>query len=185
MATKETLLTSEAFIKGIDSISDNVAGKYILPSIREAQEVGLRRIVGSALLAKLKTLAGEKIADAKKEIPEPYASLLSLVKYYLAYAALVEVTNRVTFKVANAGVVRSEDENLAVADSTDMYRKAAYYQAKADSTCADIQRFCLANRSALPELSEGDCDQIRANLYSAASCGLFLGGPRGKRLPRI
>lgn len=184
MATTDILLTSEAFIKDISSISDNVAGKYLLPSIREAQEVGLRGIVGSALLGKLKALASAKMSE-DEDIAEPYASLLSLVQYYLAYAAIVEIAHKVTFKIANAGVLRSEDENVAVAGDTDMNRTAAYYQAKADSACADVQRYCLANRAGLPELDEVSCDQIRANLYSAASCGIFLGGPRGKRLPRI
>ena len=33
----EILLTSEAFVKSVTNVSDNLAGKYILPSIREAQ----------------------------------------------------------------------------------------------------------------------------------------------------
>ena len=34
----EILLSSEAFIKSVNSVSDNLSGKYILPSLREAQE---------------------------------------------------------------------------------------------------------------------------------------------------
>ena len=57
----EYLLTSEKFVKEVSSISDNLAGKYVLPSIREAQEVSLKSILGSCLLNKLKDLglAGE------------------------------------------------------------------------------------------------------------------------------
>ena len=40
----EILLSSEAFVKTVTSISDNLSGKYILPSLREAQEIGLKRI---------------------------------------------------------------------------------------------------------------------------------------------
>ena len=52
----EILLSSEAFVKSVTSASDNLSGKYILPSLREAQEIGLRGILGEDLLAKLKDL---------------------------------------------------------------------------------------------------------------------------------
>ena len=52
----EILLSSEAFVKRVTSASDNLSGKYILPSLREAQEIGLRGILGDDLLAKLKAL---------------------------------------------------------------------------------------------------------------------------------
>ena len=54
----EILLTSEAFVKSVTNVSDNLAGKYILPSIREAQEQGLKGILGDPLLAKVKDLTG-------------------------------------------------------------------------------------------------------------------------------
>ena len=49
--------------------------------------------------------------------------------------------------------------------------------------CRDLQRWLLDNRAAFPELRGCDCDAIQANLRSAASCGLWLGGVRGKKLP--
>ena len=54
MATKEYLLVSETFVKSVTSISDNVSGKYIQSSIREAQEIALKSILGTCLLDKLK-----------------------------------------------------------------------------------------------------------------------------------
>ena len=36
----EVLLTSEAFVKSATGLRDNLAGAYLLPSIREAQEAG-------------------------------------------------------------------------------------------------------------------------------------------------
>lgn len=52
----EVLLTSEEFVKSISNISDNLAGKYMLPAIREAQEINLREILGDALTDKLKKI---------------------------------------------------------------------------------------------------------------------------------
>ena len=34
---KVQLITSESFVKAVTSISDNIAGKYLLPSITELQ----------------------------------------------------------------------------------------------------------------------------------------------------
>ena len=182
MATTERLLTSENFVKEVSSISDNIAGKYLRPSIREAQDVQLRGIVGDTLLAKLKELVAD--GTIEQDGNAAYKTLLDRAQYLLAYATIVEVSQKVTFKIANAGVVQTPDENVQVADQPDMARVQAYYQAKADSATIDLQNFLLNNWTDYPELKEGDYHRIHSNLYSAASCGVFLGGARGKRLRR-
>ena len=85
----EILLSSEKFVKSVTSVSDNIAGKYILPSLREAQEQGLKGILGDALLAKLKSLVADKEID--KESNAAYKVLLDHCQYYLAYTAIVEI----------------------------------------------------------------------------------------------
>ena len=85
----EILLTSEAFVKSVTNVSDNLAGKYILPSIREAQEQGLKSILGDCLLSKVKHLFN---TDSLEGI---YKELVDHCQYYIAYAAIVEVTNKV------------------------------------------------------------------------------------------
>lgn len=187
MATTEILLSSATFIKSVTNISDNVAGKFLLPSLREAQEVGLRGIVGDCLLAKLKELAASDPQTNTRPIDDtenaPYKDLVDRAQYYLAFSTLVDLCNRVTYKVANFGVAKTSDEKAQAADWEDMTRQQFYYQAKADSACRDLQRWLLDNRAAFPELLGCDCDAIQANLRSAASCGLWLGGVRGKKLP--
>ena len=187
MATTEILLSSATFIKSVTNISDNVAGKFLLPSLREAQEVGLRGIVGDCLLAKLKELAATDPDTHTRPIDEdenaPYKGLVDRAQYYLAFSTLVDLCNRVTYKVANFGVAKTSDEKAQAADWEDMTRQQFYYQAKADSACRDLQRWLLDNRAAFPELRGCDCDAIQANLRSAASCGLWLGGVRGKKVP--
>ena len=102
----EILLTSESFVRSVTNVSDNLAGKYILPSIREAQEQGLKSILGDCLLSKVKQLISSNTLDGK------YKELVDHCQYYLAYAAIVEVTNKVSFKIGNFGVAKSQDENL-------------------------------------------------------------------------
>ena len=175
----EIILTSEKFVKSVTSVSDNIAGKYILPSLREAQEQGLKGILGDALLAKLKGLVANKEIDLESNAA--YKILLDRCQYYLAYAAIVEVTNKVSYKIGNFGVAKSSDENLQVASQDEIGKMQYYYQSKADAHCLDLQNFLLQNRSDYPELTENCCHNIESNLHSAASCGIFLGGERGKR----
>lgn len=179
----EALLTSENFVKEISSISDNLAGKYILPSIREAQEIKFRGVVGDTLLAKLKALVAGGTIGATENAA--YKALLDKAQYFIAYSAIVEVAVKVSFKIANAGVVKTGDDNVQNADKPDIDSLRSYYQAKADSCCLDLQNYILNNKADFPELTEGDVHRIHDNLYSAATCGLFLGGARGKRGPYL
>lgn len=174
----EILLSSEAFVKSVTSVSDNLSGKYILPSLREAQEVGLKSILGDSLFAKLKTLVKEnKLEDAANS---QYKNLIDRCQYYLAYVTIVEVTNKTSFKIGNFGVTKSTDENLQVATQDEIAKMQYYYQTKADACCYDLQSWLIEHRTEFPELNGNDCRRIQSNLYSAASCGIFLGGARGK-----
>lgn len=129
----EILLTSEAFVKSVTNVSDNLAGKYILPSIREAQEQGLKGILGDCLLSKVKHLFN---TDSLVGI---YKELVDHCQYYLAYAAIVEVTNKVSFKIGNFGVAKSTDENLQVASYDEIVKMQYYYQTKVDAYCLELQ----------------------------------------------
>ena len=171
------LLTSETFVKSVSSISDNLAGKFLQPSIREAQDVKLKGILGDCLLDKLVELGQAKQLDAEGN--EAYKDLVERCQYYLAYSAIVEVCLKVSYKIGNFGVAKSNDENLQVATQDEIAKMQYYYQAKADSACIDLQHFLLDNRLAFPELTDCACNRIKANLYSAATCGIFLGGARG------
>lgn len=178
----EILLSSEKFIKSVTSVSDNLAGKYILPSLREAQEVGLREILGDCLLERMK-----EIAQLPGGWDDPdnavYKELLEKVQYYLAYETIVQVTYKVSYKVGNFGVAKSNDENLQVATQEEIAKQQYYYRSKADFYCLDLQKWLLDNKAGLPELKACTCRKISANIRSAASCGIWLGGPRGKMLP--
>lgn len=174
----EILLSSEAFVKSQTSVSDNLSGKYILPSLREAQEIGLKGILGDCLLSKLKSLVKDGTIEASAN--QKYKELIDRCQYYLAYVTVVEVTNKTTFKVGNFGVSKSSDENMQVATQDEVAKMQYYYQSKADACCLDLQNYLMENRSSFPELNECDCRRISSNLYSAATCGIFLGGARGK-----
>lgn len=175
----EILLSSETFIKSVTNISDNVAGKYILSSLREAQEVSLKSIIGIPLLEKLKELI--KSGEIDSDVNMRYKYLLGKIQYYLAYMTIVELVQKVSYKIGNAGLVKTADENLQVASYEEIVGQKEYYQGKADYYCMELQQYILEDMIAYPEVDESTCRRIHANLYSAATCGIFLGGARGKR----
>lgn len=175
----EILLSSEAFIKSVTNISDNVAGKYILTSLREAQEVGLKNIIGESLLEKLKDLVKSK--EIEEQENARYKLLLNKCQYYLAYMTIVEVVYKVSYKIGNAGVVKTADENLQVATMEEIISQKEYYQSKADFHCYELQNYILQDMVDYPEVDDNLCRKIHATLHSAATCGFFLGGARGKR----
>lgn len=183
----EILLSSETFVKSVTNISDNVAGKFILPALREAQEVKLRGIVGDCLLRSLKDLATPDPETGARPIDEPeraaYKDLVSRAQYFLAWSAVVEVLNTTSYKVGSFGVAKSNDENLQVVTQDEIAKQQFYYQSKADGCCRDLQRWILRNRQSFPELKDCDCAAMQSNLRSSATSGLWLGGVRGRRLP--
>lgn len=175
----EILLSSEIFIKSVTNISDNVAGKYILSSLREAQEVGLKNIIGESLLEKLKSLVKDDKINDHENIRYKY--LLNKCQYYLAYQTIVEIVYKVSYKIGNAGVVKTTDDNLQVATMDEIIAQKEYYQGKADFHCMEVQNYILQDMADYPEVDDNLCKKIHATLHSAATCGFFLGGARGKR----
>lgn len=176
--TKEILLTSAATVRAMSNISDNISDKYLLPAIREAQEMGLRNIIGYVLLEKLKTL----VAAGKMEDSGKYYELMNYIRYYLVYATIAKLPMKVGYKIANMGVVRTSDDNVESASASDIIRVSDHYQSIADSYAHQMQLYLCDQHKHFPELTETKYNQIRANLHSAASSGLYLGGPRGKKV---
>lgn len=175
----EILLSSETFIKSVTNISDNVAGKYILSSLREAQEVSLKSIIGIPMLERLKELV--KSGQIDSDVNQKYKYLLGKIQYYLAYMTIVELIYKVSYKIGNAGLVKTAEENLQVASFDEIVAQKEYYQGKADFHCMELQQYILEDMNGYPEVDDATCRRIHANLYSAATCGIFLGGARGKR----
>lgn len=172
------LITSESFVKNVTPIFDNIGGKYIQSAIREAQEIYIKGVLGSALLARLKTLC----ASGEIKNNEPYKELLERCQLAIAYKAVAELSRITSYKITNKGVVKTNDERVESATESEIIRTQDFYTAKADHYVLELQRFLLANRSSYPELNDCSCDAIRSNIKSAASAGLWLGGARGKKV---
>lgn len=177
----QVLLISEKYIKDNCEISDNVSGKFLQSAIVEAQDLKLVPILGEALVAKLKELVannqiGQQANAAYKTLLDKY------VQRFLMWSVKVDIAHTTSYKLSNFGVTKTSDENVQVASQAEIIADQDYSQAKADAYCNYMQNYLLDNRALYPELTENKCHQMKANLISAASCNVFLGGARGKKI---
>ena len=177
---ENVLLTSANFIKSITNISDNVSEKMLLPAIRESQEIALRETIGTCLLEKIKNLVKEGLINEEENAA--YKDLLEKAQYFLAYQTVSRLCVILSYKIDNIGVSRTRDELVDYADFDEVMKMSDYYNDKSNFYKKELQRFILNNLKQFPELKECDCRSIKANLYSATSSQIFLGGRRGRLL---
>ena len=177
MRYKDILLTSEEDIKTYTSLNDNTAGEYIQPAMYMAQKSDLEACIGTKLVRKLQELVGTNQIEELEF--ENYKELLDdYVADFLAYATIVRLIPVVSFKIGNAGVVRT-DVNMAYGE---VFNLKEYYQNQADYLMYRMQKYLIANYNKFPELTgHRTIDELRANLYSAASVPIFLGGKRNPK----
>lgn len=175
------LLVSEDFIKTNSAIDDNLFGKFLLPAIREAQDVGLQSIIGSCLYKKLISLISEGLI-----LDEEYAAYKALlddyIQPYMLYQVHVGIVPIISVKLANIGTVLTNDEYVSNLNNKERDLVLHHYQNLADSYCKQLQNYLKTNKDLYPELECGcECDgNIKPNLNSSASSDIWLGGFRSR-----
>lgn len=177
----DVLLCSEDTIKTYTNLNDNTAGDYIQPALYMAQHNELEGCLGTKLVRKLQELVGTNRIDEIEN--EQYKDLLDdYITDYLAYATIVRIIPIVSFKIGNAGVIRSDEEKVVNMAYGEVFNLKEYYQNQADYLKYRMQKYLIANYNKYPELSTyKSVDEMKSNLYSAASCGLWLGGARNPK----
>jgi len=175
---QEVFLTSENRIRSTVNIDNNLESKFLQSAIREAQEVYLQEVLGTALLNKLKSLIADNVIDEQDN--EKYKTLVEQCQLFLAYQVIAQVCIISAVKVSNGGLQTNRDDNLDNIGLADSFILKDYYEKKADFFKSRLQAFLYKNRKDYPELCESTCADIKATLDNAASTGLYLGGRRGK-----
>lgn len=173
---KNVLLTNENLIKSVTNIFDNMSGTYLLPSIKTAQDLDLEDVLGTVLMEELQREVYEN------EFKEDYKILLDeYVQPFLTYASIVRLIPIVAYKITNAGIVKTDDEKMTGLAPNEVDKVRTEYQRIADSYKSKLGRYLMANSNLYPELRQfRDVSDIRANIYDYATCGIYLGGKRGK-----
>lgn len=171
------ILSSEEFVKSLTNVSDNIQGKFIGPALREAQDCDLEEVIGTAMTQKLQDLVeNDAIGDSGNTA---YKALLDKAQYFMAYTVIARLIPICSYKIDNIGATTTSDDRVQNLSMDDIFKLQAIYQDKADFYRDRLQRYILQHRAELPEICENKCLEIQANLYSAASNGIWLGGPRG------
>ena len=170
-------LISEDFVKSTTNISDNVQGKFLGPAIRETQQIDLQGVIGTAMLNKLCDLVSGNTINNQENAA--YKELLDNCQYFMAYSVVAKLVMISAVKIDNIGPNITNDDKIQNLSLDDTFLVEDYYINKSDWYKKRLQEYILANRTALPEIGENKCRDIQANLYSAASGGLWVGGVRG------
>lgn len=175
---KKILLCSPDTVKGILNISDELQEKFLIPALNETQDEGFESVVGSEMVRKLQDLvSGNTIGTEGNEM---YKALLEKAKYYFAYGAATKLVIIASYHISNAGVTQPTDENKTNLSFNDIVSMQGIYEKKFDFYTKKLQDWCWANIDQLPELKSCKKGDVKANLSSAASTSIWLGGARGR-----
>lgn len=173
-------LINPTAIKDITNLSDNLSDKYIRSALREAQDIGLNQVLGTRLLEKLYTLVST--GDIKNTENAKYKKLLdSHISYYLAYETITNVVVIASVKIDNAGAVTSDAEKTNGLELKDIFKIESYYRQKADFYKSRLQAYLRMEHDNFPELEYEDAYNTLAEIESAYTSTIFLGGKRGKK----
>lgn len=175
------LLISEDTLKTYSNLNDNTFGKWILPAIKESQEMGLMPIIGECLYNKICELVAD--GSINDVLFTAYKDLLDdKIQPYLIYKTLSNIIPILNAKMANIGTVLTNDEHVVNLTQGESDLLKTYYSERCDFYTKRLQDFIKNNQSAFPEIACG-CGNMQPNLESSEnSVGVWLGGTRGKRI---
>ena len=172
------LLVSEDFVKTNSALNDNLWGKFLLPAIREAQDINLQTYLGECLYKRILGMVADNSITASTN--ESYKALLDdYVQPYLLYQVQANIIPTINAKLGNIGSVVSNDEHISTLSQANIDLVQSDFQHKADFYAQRMLNFIL-NHSSEFNLDECACKELNAHLNSAASTGLWLGGLSGQ-----
>ena len=153
---KNTMLISPTRVKESGELNVNVEDRQIGASIRTAQNVYLRDVIGDDLLEKLQQLVNNKISGVNDNIDDEgniaYKTLLNeYVQDVLVYKTIVDIALRKSFEIRNMGVVQNSDTNVNDAYLSDIKHLQFYVETLYDDKLNRMVEFLCANKEAIPE----------------------------------
>lgn len=173
------LLTSTAYVKSHSGLNDNTYDKMIVPALERAQDIDLAETLGECMVESLQA----KVSDNSINAPENilYKVLMdNYIQPFLTYTAVSNIVLEIGQVMGNGGVDTLTDEHRQSLSLDERGQLKDYWRHHADSYRRKMQNFCKNNRAAFPELAGCGWCGDGANLNSAASTGIWLGGARGK-----
>lgn len=172
------LLVSEDFVKTNSALNDNLWGKFLLPAIREAQDINLQTYLGECLYKRIIGMVSD--GSIITSTNESYKALLDdCIQPYLLYQVQANIIPTINVKLGNIGSVVSNDEHINTLSQGNIDLVQRDFQLKADFYAQRMLNFIL-NHSNEFNLDECACKELRAHLDSSASTSIWLGGLSGQ-----
>lgn len=175
------LLVSEKAIKENSTLSDNCFPKFMLPAIKEAQEMGLQLILGECLYKRLLELVDDDSINEEENVA--YKDLLdNYIQDYLIYEVLKNIVPYLNVKLANIGTVLTGDEKIVNLTQSETALLMQTFQNKSNFYRKRLQDFLKNNRTAYPEIDKCSCGcyTIKPDLHSLETYSIWLKGYSGK-----
>ena len=181
---RKSLLINVAELKTNTVISGNIDDKFLLSAIMTCQEVHLEDLIGTALYHKIQQLVYNTVKKQADNINAPeneiYLTLLDeFIKPFLKAKCTVELLYNVSYKMKNAGVVKTSDTNVSNADIEEIKYLERQYSVYVNSYSERISKFLKEHFDEIPELSIDKplyYNDANINKEYASDCGLWLGG---------
>ena len=175
MNKKDIMLISPEEVKAQSDLSYNVDDRVIGASIRAAQNIWLRDVIGTEFLEKLQELVMNSIEEIHPDIDDEVAYKTLLDEYItplLAYKVAAEICDRITLKIRNMGVIQNSDINVNAVSLDDVVYLQAKYEVYYNDACNRLAEFVCQHSDAYPE-SNFICGCGKSPRYGRT--GLWLG----------
>ena len=174
---KNVMLISPDDVKSQTDINFNVDDTAIGASIRVAQSIYLRDVIGDDLLEKIQVLVWNSIQGSGSSIDDEiniaYKTLLDdYICNALAYKTATDLCDSQSYKVRNMGVVKTSDTNVNDATLGEILYLKNRYETYFNDALNRMVKFICENKDAYPE-SNFKCECFGSPLYG--NTGLWLG----------
>ena len=155
---KNVMLISPKRVKESGELNVNVEDRAIASSIRIAQDIYLRDVIGKDLLDKLKVLVYNKIESVSgatnidSEEAIAYKTLLDdYIGDALVYKTVVDLAIRKSYELRNMGLVKNYDTNVQASSIDDIKYVQNYQETMWNDALNRIVEFLCENKEAIPE----------------------------------
>lgn len=153
---KNTMLISPTRVKESGELNVGVEDRQIAASIRTAQNIYLRDVLGTDLIEKLQLLVFNKISGVNDNIDDPeniaYKTLLDeYLQDALVYKTVIDLAMRKSFEIRNMGVVQNYDTNVQASDLETVKYLQNYLETMYNDKLNRMVEFLCANKEAIPE----------------------------------
>lgn len=181
---KDILLISEKTIKENSLVNDNIGCEFIVPAIRNSQNLHLQPLIGTMLYDKIKELITpvDGIIPINLEENVDYKHLLDeYITPYLIEQVQAEIVIPISFKIRNQGLVQTTSDNTNTSGLRDVQTLKQYYENNANFYGKRMSDYLLANTIKYPEyMSCRDYADMHAN-NGGYNTGIVLGDVRDNR----